>query len=60
MCCADKDGVKAATGTLLRLLDLCQFLIERSYDGTLSDGLMNNMGISPALLARLQTAGKKI
>ncbi len=56
---ADKDGAKAATGTLLRLLDLCQFLIDRSYDGTLSDGLMNNLGISPALLARLQTAGKK-
>ena len=56
---ADKDDAKAAMSTLLRLFDLCQFLIDRSYDGTLSDGLMGNLGISPALLARLQTVGKK-
>ncbi|HQT65261.1 MAG TPA: protoglobin domain-containing protein [Acidocella sp.] len=44
----------AATASLLRLLDLCQYLIDRKY----AEVLMDNLGISPALLVRLQTVGK--
>jgi hypothetical protein len=50
----DAGAAVAATATLLRLLDLCQYLIDRAYDQVLTD----NLGISPALLMRLQTAGK--
>lgn len=45
-----QEGVKAIA-SLLRLLDLCQYLIDRKY----SEALMDNLGISPALLMRLQT-----
>lgn len=47
------DSAKAgqATKALLQLLDLCHYLIDRKY----SETLMNNLGISPALLNRLQT-----
>jgi hypothetical protein len=44
-----------AVASLLRLLDLCQYLIDRKY----SEALMDNLGISPSLLVRLQTIGKK-
>ncbi|MGC9193807.1 MAG: protoglobin domain-containing protein, partial [Thermoplasmata archaeon] len=50
----DHDLAGKAVGSLLRLLDLCQYLIDRKYNGT----LMENLGISPALLTRLQTIAK--
>ncbi len=43
-----------AVASLLRLLDFCQYLIDRKYNTT----LMDNLGISPALLTRLQTIAK--
>lgn len=48
------DAVKAVA-SLLRILDLCQYLIDRNYNAA----LMDNLGISPALLVRLQTVGKR-
>jgi len=50
----DKNEVGKAVASLLRLLDLCQYLIDRKYNGA----LMDNLGISPALLTRLQTIGR--
>lgn len=50
----DTDLAGKAVGSLLRLLDLCQYLIDRKYNAT----LMDNLGISPALLTRLQTIAK--
>ena len=50
----DHDLAGKAVGSLLRLLDLCQYLIDRKYNDT----LMGNLGISPALLTRLQTIAK--
>jgi len=48
-----KDSAKAgqAVKALLQVLDLCHYLIDRKY----SETLMDNLGISPALLNRLQT-----
>jgi len=48
-----KDSAKAgqAVKVLLQVLDLCHYLIDRKY----SETLMDNLGISPALLNRLQT-----
>jgi len=40
-----------AIKTLMQILDLCHYLIDRKY----SETLMENLGISPALLNRLQT-----
>ncbi len=50
---AAQDPHKAgqAIKTLLQVLDLCHYLIDRKY----SETLMDNLGISPALLNRLQT-----
>ncbi|MBU2788403.1 hypothetical protein HFQ13_09350 [Acidithiobacillus sp. VAN18-1] len=48
---ADKNEAAHATSAILRLLDLCQYLIDRSYTQT----MMDNLGISPALLNRLMT-----
>lgn len=47
------DQAKAgqAVKALLQILDLCHYLIDRKY----SETLMDNLGISPALLNRLQT-----
>ena len=47
------DSAKAgqAIKALLQVLDLCHYLIDRRY----SETLMDNLGISPALLNRLQT-----
>ncbi|MDE8350195.1 MAG: protoglobin domain-containing protein [Acidocella sp.] len=50
----DSKQAMLATASLLRLLDLCQYLIDRKY----AEVLMDNLGISPALLTRLQTVGK--
>lgn len=50
----DPDMAGKAVGSLLRLLDLCQYLIDRKYNAT----LMDNLGISPALLTRLQTIAR--
>ncbi len=47
----DATESSSAVASLMRLLDLCQFLIDRKY----SEALMDNLGISPALLVRLQT-----
>ncbi len=41
--------------SILQLLDLCQYLIDRSYNHS----LMDNLGISQGLLVRLQTLGRK-
>jgi len=51
---ADPDMAGKAETSLLRLLDLCQYLIDRKYNAT----LMDNLGISPALLTRLQTIAR--
>ncbi len=51
----DREEASRSTKVVLRLLDLCQYLIDRKY----SETLMNNLGISQALLVRLQTTGKK-
>lgn len=40
-----------AIKSLMQVLDLCHYLIDRKY----SETLMDNLGISPALLNRLQT-----
>lgn len=48
---SDQQEAVKAVASLLRLLDLCQYLIDRKY----SEALMDNLGISPALLMRLQT-----
>ena len=50
----DQHDMGKAVAALLRLLDLCQYLIDRKYN----DALMDNLGISPALLVRLQTIGR--
>ena len=50
----DRLDVGKAVVALFRLLDLCQYLIDRKYN----DALMENLGISPALLVRLQTIGR--
>lgn len=47
----DKQRSTQAIKTLMQVLDLCQYLIDRKY----SETLMDNLGISPALLNRLQT-----
>lgn len=47
----DKAAVAAATSALLRILDVCQYLIDRAYNQC----LMDNLGIQPALLNRLMT-----
>ncbi len=47
----DKHRSTQAIKTLMQVLDLCQYLIDRKY----SETLMDNLGISPALLNRLQT-----
>lgn len=49
----EPDATKSAEAikTLMQVLDLCQYLIDRKYAET----LMSNLGISPALLNRLQT-----
>lgn len=51
----DSD-VSKASSAVMRLLDLCHYLIDRKY----SEALMENLGISPALLLRLQSLAKKI
>jgi truncated hemoglobin YjbI len=48
---ADQQESSSAVSSLLRLLDLCQYLIDRKYN----EALMDNLGISPSLLMRLQT-----
>jgi len=53
---ADHTESNMAVASLLRLLDLCQYLIDRKY----SEALMDNLGISQSLLLRLQTIGKKL
>ncbi|NNM82442.1 MAG: hypothetical protein HKL98_07580 [Burkholderiales bacterium] len=50
----EQDAVKGVA-SVLRLLDLCQYLIDNSYNGA----LMDNLGISPALLVRLQTVSSR-
>ena len=50
----DSNDAVQAVASLLRLLDLCQYLIDRNYNAA----LMDNLGISPALLVRLQTVGR--
>ncbi len=50
----DPAEAVSATASLLRLFDLCQYLIDRKY----AEVLMDNLGISPALLTRLQTVGR--
>lgn len=49
----EADGARAAQAikSLMQVLDLCHYLIDRKY----SETLMDNLGISPALLNRLQT-----
>ena len=51
---SDQHDMRKAVAVLLRLLDFCQYLIDRKYN----DALMDNLGISPALLVRLQTIGR--
>jgi truncated hemoglobin YjbI len=51
---SDQQEAGKAVASLLRLLDLCQYLIDRKY----SAALMDNLGISPALLMRLQTIAR--
>ena len=49
----ETDGVRSAQAikSLMQVLDFCHYLIDRKY----SETLMDNLGISPALLNRLQT-----
>ncbi len=47
----DPDRAGHAIKSLMQVLDLCHYLIDRKY----SETLMDNLGISPALLMRLQT-----
>ncbi|TQV62539.1 MAG: hypothetical protein FNT29_08095 [Halothiobacillaceae bacterium] len=49
----EPDAARAgkAIKSLMQVLDLCHYLIDRKY----SETLMDNLGISPALLNRLQT-----
>lgn len=47
----DTKAATEAISALLRLMDLCQYLIDRAYTQT----LMDTLGISPALLSRLMT-----
>ncbi len=47
----DPDRAGHAIKSLMQVLDLCHYLIDRKY----SETLMDNLGISPALLTRLQT-----
>ena len=49
----EADGTRSAHAikSLMQVLDLCHYLIDRKY----SETLMDNIGISPALLNRLQT-----
>ncbi len=47
----DRSEASRAVAALLRLLDLCHYLIDSSYN----DALMDNLGVSPALLVRLRT-----
>lgn len=51
----DTQVAGKAIASLLRLMDLCQYLIDRAYNHS----LMDNLGINPALLLRLQTIGSK-
>ncbi len=48
---ANKAETVAATAALMRTLDMCQYLIDRTY----LQCLMDNLGIKPALLNRLMT-----
>ncbi len=48
---ADSTRAAHAIKSLMQVLDLCHYLIDRKY----SETLMDNLGISPALLNRLQT-----
>jgi truncated hemoglobin YjbI len=49
----EPDSARAgqAIKSLMQVLDLCHYLIDRKYNET----LMDNLGISPVLLNRLQT-----
>ncbi len=47
----DPSRAGQAIKSLMQVLDLCHYLIDRKY----SETLMDNLGISPALLQRLQT-----
>ena len=49
----EANGARSAQAikSLMQVLDLCHYLIDRKY----SETLMDNLGISPALLNRLQT-----
>ena len=49
------ETAESGVAAVLRLLDLCQYLIDSSYNAA----LMDNLGISPALLVRLQTVGSR-
>ena len=50
----DQASAVTATAIAVRLIDLCHYLIYRKY----SELLMENLGVSPALLVRLQTVGR--
>ncbi|HHM8366141.1 TPA: protoglobin domain-containing protein [Pseudomonas aeruginosa] len=47
----DPKVIALGTKQVLQVLDLCQYLIDRKYNET----LMDNLGIKPVLLERLQT-----
>lgn len=48
---SEKTELTTATAAILRTLDVCQYLIDRTY----LQCLMNNLGIKPVLLNRLMT-----
>jgi hypothetical protein len=47
----DKSESAQATTSILRTLDVCQYLIDRAYN----ECLMDNLGIRPTLLNKLMT-----
>jgi hypothetical protein len=47
----DKGQLVTATTAILRTLDVCQYVFDRAYN----ECLMENLGVTPALLNRLMT-----